>query len=61
MRVLITGGAGYLGSVMARRFLELGYEVIVVDNFMYRQQSLLDCCRSPMFDIIRCDCRDVDA
>lgn len=59
MRVLITGGAGYLGSVMVRRFLELGYEVTVIDNLMYKQSSLLDCCVAQQFNFVRCDCRDV--
>jgi nucleoside-diphosphate-sugar epimerase len=38
--------------------LELGHEVTVLDNFLFRQNSLLDCCRYPGFRIIRGDCRD---
>ena len=34
MKILITGGAGYLGSVMVNFFLEEGHEVTVIDNFM---------------------------
>jgi nucleoside-diphosphate-sugar epimerase len=58
MKVLITGGAGYLGSTMAKIMLDKGYEVTVLDNFMYGQNSLLDCCSYDTFDVIRGDCRD---
>ncbi|MFO0707404.1 MAG: NAD-dependent epimerase/dehydratase family protein [Nitrospira sp.] len=56
--VLITGGAGYIGSVLSRHLLNRGYRVTVVDNFMYRQNSLLDCCGDDAFSVIRGDCRD---
>ena len=39
-KVLITGGAGYIGSVMTARFLERGYKVTVVDNLRLNQNSL---------------------
>ncbi len=57
-RILITGGAGYLGSVMSRFMLDKGYAVSVVDNMMFRQGSLLDCCADPDFKVTRGDCRD---
>jgi nucleoside-diphosphate-sugar epimerase len=53
MHVLITGGAGYLGSVMVPRLLAAGHHVTVLDNFMYGQASLLDCCHDPKLEIIR--------
>jgi nucleoside-diphosphate-sugar epimerase len=56
--VLVTGGAGYIGSVLCRRLLDRGYRVTVLDNFMYRQNSLLDCCASEAFRVVRGDCRD---
>lgn len=58
MHVLVTGGAGYLGSIIVPELLSLGHEVTVIDNFMYRQTSLLDCCYSPKLHIIRGDARD---
>jgi nucleoside-diphosphate-sugar epimerase len=56
--VLVTGGAGYIGSVLSRELLDRGYRVTVLDNFMYRQNSLLDCCPSDAFRVVRGDCRD---
>ena len=60
IRILVTGGAGYIGSVLTRRLLDEGYEVTVLDNFMYDQTSLLDCCESSHFQIVRGDCRNED-
>lgn len=56
--VLVTGGAGYIGSVLCRQLLSRGYRVTVLDNFYYRQTSLLDCCSSDTFRVVRGDCRD---
>jgi nucleoside-diphosphate-sugar epimerase len=58
--VLITGGAGYIGSVLTRALLEEGFAVTVLDNFMYKQASLLDCCAFEKFAIIRGDVRNKD-
>jgi nucleoside-diphosphate-sugar epimerase len=58
MKILITGGAGYLGSTMVPYFLSQGHSVTVLDNFFYRQNSLLECCKNKKFEIIRGDCRD---
>ncbi|HMZ53617.1 MAG TPA: NAD(P)-dependent oxidoreductase, partial [Nitrospira sp.] len=57
-QVLITGGAGYLGSVLTRQLLDRGYAVTVLDNFLYRQNSLMDCCAEDKFQVVRGDCRD---
>jgi nucleoside-diphosphate-sugar epimerase len=57
-KVLITGGAGYIGSVLTPALLSAGYEVTVLDNFMFRQTSLLECCWHERFSVIRADCRD---
>ncbi len=58
MKVLITGGAGYIGSVLTPHLLAAGHEVTVVDNFSFGQATLLECCRHEAFDVVRGDCRD---
>jgi nucleoside-diphosphate-sugar epimerase len=56
--ILITGGGGYIGSVLSKLLLDKGYSVTVLDNFRYNQNSLLDCCNSDNFHVIRGDVRD---
>ena len=56
--VLVTGGAGYIGSVLCKQLLDRGHRVTVLDNFMYRPTSLLDCCGFETFRVVRGDCRD---
>lgn len=58
MKILVTGGAGYIGSVMVPMLLAEGHEVTVIDNFMYDQSALLDCCFQKKFTVIRGDTRD---
>ncbi len=58
MKILVTGGAGYLGSVMVPRLLTEGHEVVVLDNFMYNQSPLLDLCHEAALTIVRGDARD---
>ena len=58
MNILITGGAGYIGSVLVPKLLELGHSVTVIDNFKYRQPSLVDACAYEKFSIVRGDARD---
>jgi len=57
-KVLITGGAGYLGSVLSPFLLAEGFEVTVLDNFLFSQNSLMDCCGHDRFRILRGDVRD---
>jgi nucleoside-diphosphate-sugar epimerase len=57
-KVLITGGAGYLGSVLSPFLLAEGLEVTVLDNFLFSQNSLMDCCGHDRFRILRGDVRD---
>ncbi len=58
MRILVTGGAGYIGSVLVPTLLRDGHSVTVVDNLLYGQTSLLDVCHDPKLTIIRGDARD---
>ncbi|MBE7546045.1 MAG: NAD(P)-dependent oxidoreductase [Planctomycetia bacterium] len=58
--ILVTGGAGYLGSVLVPELLKLGHKVTVLDNFMFGQSPLLDCCSSENFNVVRGDARDED-
>jgi nucleoside-diphosphate-sugar epimerase len=58
MEILVTGGAGYLGSVLVPHLLAQGYAVTVLDNFLFGQSSLLECCASEHFHVVRGDCRD---
>lgn len=57
-KVLVTGGSGYIGSVLVPMLLEQGYEVVVLDNFLYNQTSLLGLCHEPNLRIARGDVRD---
>jgi len=57
-KILVTGGAGFLGSSICRTLLSEEYDVTVLDSFRYGQNSLLDCCSSKNFNIIRGDVRD---
>ncbi|MFA5844100.1 MAG: NAD(P)-dependent oxidoreductase [Coriobacteriia bacterium] len=58
MRILVTGGAGYIGSILVPALLREGHEVTVVDSFMFGQATLLDVCADPKLRIVRGDVRD---
>jgi nucleoside-diphosphate-sugar epimerase len=55
--ILVTGGAGYLGSTMVPELLAKGHKVTVIDNFMYGQNSLAHVCHNPNFSVVRGDVR----
>ena len=57
-RVLITGGAGYLGSVMSERLLQAGHCVTVLDNLLFGQTPLFHLCANPQFEFVFGDVRD---
>lgn len=61
MKILIIGGAGYLGAVTVRFLLNLGHEVTVIDDFRYSGESLLELCSNRLFSVIKSDVRDIKA
>ena len=58
--ILVTGGAGYLGSILVPELLAAGHRVTVLDNFMYLQNSLAANCAHPNFDVVNGDARTLD-
>lgn len=58
MKVLITGGAGYLGAILCEHLLDAGYQITVIDNLTYGQPSLLHLCANPRFKFVFGDVRD---
>jgi nucleoside-diphosphate-sugar epimerase len=55
--ILVTGGAGYLGSILVPELVAAGHRVTVLDNFMYQQNSLAQLCANPNFDVVNGDSR----
>lgn len=59
-QILVTGGAGYIGSILVPALLDAGHSVTVVDNFMYQENSLAAACANPRFSVVRGDVRVTD-
>lgn len=59
-KILVTGGAGYIGSILVPELLKLGHEVTVIDNFMFGQASLNQCCSYSNFNVVNGDVRHLD-
>jgi nucleoside-diphosphate-sugar epimerase len=59
MKVLVTGGAGYIGSELVQYLLDDGYEVVVIDNLMYDKTSLLRYTNNPNFSFVKGDVRNI--
>ena len=58
LRILVTGGAGYLGSVLCERLLDAGHHVTVLDSLLYQQNSLFHLCANARFEFVHGDARD---
>lgn len=56
-KILVTGGAGYLGSTLVPELLGAGYHVTVLDNFMFKQSSLGQICHHPHLQLVNGDVR----
>ena len=56
--ILVSGGAGYIGSILVSELLDREYKVTVLDNFMYKQQSLAHLIRNKNLEIVHGDVRD---
>ena len=59
-QILITGGAGYIGSTLVPTILKQGYKVTVLDSLIFNKPSLLDCCTDKNFEFIQGDICDYD-
>ena len=59
MKILITGGGGYLGSILTRKLLEKNYEVRVLDPMWYGKKSLQECFDNPKFELVQEDMRNL--
>lgn len=60
MRVLVTGGAGYIGSVLVRQLLKKGYKVRVLDSLKFGGEALYDVMLNPSFEFIKGDIRNAE-
>lgn len=58
MKILVTGGAGYLGSILVEKLLLLNQHVTIYDNFMYGPNSILHLISNPKLKVITGDIRD---
>ncbi|MFZ2285530.1 MAG: NAD(P)-dependent oxidoreductase [Bacteroidales bacterium] len=58
MKILVTGGAGYKGTVLTKRLLDEGYDVTLLDNFMYGYEPVMHLATNKKLDIVRHDIRN---
>src|SRR3954454_1266960 len=61
MRILVTGGAGYVGSTLVPMLLEQGHRVRVLDSLKFGGHGLLPCCQNRHFELIKGDVCDEKA
>jgi len=57
-RVIVTGAAGYIGSILCEHLLDSGFEVVAVDALIYGEHNLFHLCANPRFDFVHGDARD---
>ena len=58
LNILVTGGAGYIGSLLVEKLLEKGFHVTIIDNFIYCQSSINHLCMHQNLSIVKADVRD---
>lgn len=61
MNILVTGGAGYIGSVLCEELLNRGHDVTVIDKLIYNNHNLAHLCRNPHFKFIYKDVLDIES
>jgi len=59
LSVLVVGGAGYIGSLLSERLLQLGYKVRVLDALLYGREPLRAVQNHPNFELMVGDCRNI--
>ena len=59
MKILITGGAGYKGTILTKSLLDKGYKVTILDNFMYGYHSILHLINNPNLEVKKIDIRNI--
>ena len=59
-RILVTGGSGYIGSILVPELLRCGYQVVVIDSFVHRQNSLAHVCHDKALELVNADVRDIE-
>ncbi len=59
-KVLVTGGAGYIGATLCEQLLDAGYSVILYDRFLFGQKPVAHLKNRPGLTIVRGDIRDTE-
>ena len=59
MKILLTGGSGYLGSILTRKLLANGHSVRILDNFLFGKESLKDIQKNKKLELVTGDIRDL--